>query len=226
MKFLIQTIGGEVEHDFSFTLLESIRFQNWISPNSIEHNLIPTDNTPSGYIPIGSVEFVSNYLKYHHNIEVTPINIPIELMGYEWTGRKVINGTEQDIIGEKFVKSNDKIKSFTQICESAPKGNYQISDLIDITSEWRAFVFEGKLVGLQNYSGEFDCFPNVSRIKEMISEYKSQPVSFTLDVAVGDVGTVIIEVHDFFSCGLYGFSEHKILPYMFSHWFFNKINNR
>lgn len=226
MKFLIQTVDGEITHDFSFVLLESIRFQNWMNPNSIEYKLIDGESiTPMGYIPIGSVEFVSKYLKDHHKIEVDPINIPNELLGYKWTGRKVINGTEKDIVGEKFVKSNDKIKLFTEICDTAPKGNYQISDLIDITSEWRAFVFDGKLVGLQNYSGEFDCFPDVNRIREMVSEYKSQPISFTLDVAVGDVGTVIIEVHDFFSCGLYGFSEHKLLPYMFSNWFFRKVNN-
>ena len=60
----------------------------------------------------------------------------------------------------------------------------------------------------------------------MIDSYKSQPVAFTLDVAVdGDDNTVVIEVHDFFSCGLYGFSEYKILPFMFSNWFYSFIKN-
>lgn len=32
-------------------------------------------------------------------------------------------------------------------------------------------------------------------------------------------------VHDFFSCGLYGFADHNILPYMFKDWFkeFTKV---
>lgn len=148
------------------------------------------------------------------------------MIGKNWTGRTVINGTEKDIIGERFVKSNDKIKSFTEICKTAPEGNYQISDLINIESEWRAFVYEGKLVGLQNYSGEFDIFPNVDKIKAMINAYKTQPIAFTLDVAISNNDTVIIEVHDFFSCGLYGFAEHKILPFMFSKWFYSFVGGQ
>jgi hypothetical protein len=226
MRFLIQTINGKVKHDFSFTLLESIEFQKWLRKDESFEVCFTDKRTSPGYIPIGSVEFVSKYIFDYYKIIPKPKNIPIELMDKNWTGRTVINGTEKDIVGRKFVKSNDKIKSFTEICKTAPEGNYQISDLIYIESEWRAFVFEGKLVGLQNYSGEFDVFPNVDKIKEMINAYKSQPVAFTLDVAISNNDTVIIEVHDFFSCGLYGFSEHKILPFMFSKWFYSFVGDQ
>lgn len=226
MKFLIQTINGKVKHDFSFTLLESIEFQNWLRNDKSFETCFTDEPTMPNYIPIGSVEFVSKYITDYYGITPKPKNIPLELIGKNWTGRTVINGTEKDIIGEKFVKSNDKIKSFTEICKTAPEGNYQISDLIDIESEWRAFVFEGKLVGLQNYSGEFDIFPNVDKIKAMINAYKTQPIAFTLDVALSNNDTVIIEVHDFFSCGLYGFSEHKILPFMFSKWFYSFVGGQ
>ena len=226
MKFLIQTFDNKIKHDFSFTLLESIEYQNWLNGDKI-FNAYLTDNSMfPNYIPIGSVEFVCKYLKDYYNLVPKPKNIPDKLMGKNWTGRKVINGTEKDIIGKKFVKSNDKIKSFTEICTVAPKGNYQISDLIEIDSEWRAFIYDGKLVGLQNYSGEFDIFPDVNKINAMLRAYKSQPIAFTLDVAICGDNTVIIEVHDFFSCGLYGFSDHKILPLMFSKWFYSFIKNR
>ena len=226
MKFLIQTINGKVKHDFSFTLLESIEFQNWLRNDKSFEACFTDEPTMPNYIPIGSVEFVSKYINDYYGRTPKPKNIPLELIGKNWTGRTVINGTEKDIIGEKFVKSNDKIKSFTEICKTAPEGNYQISDLIDIDSEWRAFIFEGKLVGLQNYSGEFDIFPNVDKIKAMINAYKTQPIAFTLDVAISNNDTVIIEVHDFFSCGLYGFSEHKILPFMFSKWFYSFVGGQ
>lgn len=223
MKFLIQTIDGQVKHDFSFTLLESIRFQNWIrNDNSIEA-CFTDDITIPDCIPIGDNAFVIKYLNDYYGLTPKPKNIPIELIDKKWTGRNVINGTEKDITGRMFVKSNDKIKSFTEICDSAPEGNYQISDIIDITSEWRSFVYNGKMVGLQHYSGEFDVFPDVNKIRSMINNYKSQPISYTLDVAISNNDTVIIEVHDFFSCGLYGFSEHKILPFMFSRWFYSFV---
>lgn len=226
MKFLIQTINGKVKHDFSFTLLESIEFQNWLRNDKSFEVCFTDEPTMPNYIPIGSVEFVSKYITDYYGLMPKPKNIPIELIGKNWTGRNVINGTEKDIIGEKFVKSNDRIKSFTEICKTAPEGNYQISDLIDIESEWRAFVFNGKLVGLKNYSGEFDIFPNVDKIKAMINAYKTQPIAFTLDVAISNNDTVIIEVHDFFSCGLYGFAEHKILPFMFSEWFYSFVGGQ
>jgi len=226
MKYLIQTINGKIKHDFSFTLLESIEFQNWLRNDKSFEVCFTDEPTMPNYIPIGSVEFVSKYIADYYGLMPKPKNIPLELIGKNWTGRNVINGTEKDIIGEKFVKSNDRIKSFTEICKTAPKGNYQISDLIDIESEWRAFVFEGKLVGLQNYSGEFDVFPNVDKIKAMINAYKTQPIAFTLDIAISSNDTVIIEVHDFFSCGLYGFSEHKILPFMFSKWFYSFVGGQ
>lgn len=226
MNFLIQTINGKVKHDFSFTLLESIEYQNWLRNDNSFGVCFTDEHIMPNYIPVGSVEFVSNYLSQYYGLTPKPINIPIELIDKKWTGRNVINGTEKDIIGEKFVKSNDKIKSFTKICKSAPEGNYQISDLIDIQSEWRAFVYGGELVGLQNYSGEFDAFPNVDKVKAMINAFKTQPIAYTLDVAISNMDTVVIEVHDFFSCGLYGFSEHKILPFMFSKWFYSFIGQK
>lgn len=219
MKFLIQTIQGEVRHDFSFTLLESIRYHKFLG-NDIEYILSDHPDT-EGCIPIGSVEFVTEYLKVYHNKTPKPINIPEQLFIY--AGREILNGTEKDIIETKFVKSNDKIKSFTEICDTAPEGRYQISDVIEIDSEWRVFVHKGVITGLNNYSGDFCMFPDIDTIKNMVSDFKTAPVAYTLDVGISGDRTVIIEVHDFFSCGLYGFTDHKKLPFMFSQWFYEFI---
>jgi len=226
--FLLQKIDGEIKHDFSFTLIESINYQNWINyPTNIFgiSHVELDDDLPPKHIPIGSVEFVLEYLKKHFNLFPKPKNIPKELMSFEFTGRKVINGTEKDIIETSFVKSNDDIKKFTEYCKEAPIGNYQISEIIEIDSEWRGFVFNNELVGLQNYTGEFDLFPDVRQIKKMIRAYKSAPIAYTIDVGISKKKTVIIEVHDFFSCGLYGFSDHRKLPFMFLRWFYNYTHN-
>ena len=234
MKFLIQKINGEVRHDFSFTLLESIRFNNWIHNNDDMKSrfvntfdiIEPSDIYPmpfkplhKNYVPIGSVEFVNDYLMHFYNHTLKPINVPEELFSY--TNRYIFNGTEKDLKGhgKSFVKSNDKIKKFTEIVEDnyeLPIGNYQISEVISIDSEWRAFVYQGKLVGLQNYCGEFTMFPNVDVIKKMIAAYKSAPIAYTLDVGVFNVcDTFVIECHLFCSIGLYGMADHTILPQMF-----------
>jgi len=226
MKFLIQIDKGRVIHDFAFTLLESIEYLNWISDEKIVTYRLTENSMPAGFVPIGTVEFVSDYIEKYSGSRPKPINIPAELMSHEFTHRHVKNGTELDIVQKSFVKSSDHIKSFAEICDHAPMGNYQISDIIEIESEWRAFVYNGKLVGLQNYSGSFTEFPNVYSIQCMINAYKSAPIAYTLDVAITKGGwTSVIEVHDFFSCGLYGFADHKILPFMFSRWYGEYIRN-
>jgi hypothetical protein len=188
MKFLIQKINNEIRHDFAFTLLESIRFNKWLRGkdstmkvrylNTInkkvedEDDILPFRFVPyhKDYVPIGSVDFVTRHLWDFYQIIPKPLNVPEAL--FEFAGRKIFNGTEKDLKGRMFVKSNDKIKGTCDIWNESegglPSGNYQFSETISIDSEWRAFVYENKLVGLQNYAGDFTIFPNVNRIKEMI----------------------------------------------------------
>jgi hypothetical protein len=229
MKFLIQTINGQVKHDFSFTLIESLDYYNWYYNNTdimyilsdgIDANI--NDWERNDVIPIGSVEFVNDYLKKYYNKEMKPINIPYALIGERYTKRDVIYlNSEEDLsyLGKRFVKSHDKIKGLTDILDltknKLPIGNYMISEVIDIHSEWRAFVYKDKLVGLNNYSGDFTIFPDVELIEEMIKKNHSTPVAYTLDVGINDKGTFIIEVHAFMSCGLYGFADLKNIPFMY-----------
>jgi len=233
MKFLIQKINGEIEHDFSFTLLNAIKFNSWLHK---EHNVIKYFNTipeqmefqfkdmHRTYVPVGSVEFVSGFLVHFYGIKPKPINVPEEL--FEFANRNIlnINHTVIDSLkhGKYFIKSNDKIKGLAEVFKiddnhvwNFKDGNYQISDVICIDSEWRVFVYQGKMVGLQNYCGEFTKFPCIDAIKNMIESYKSAPIAYTLDVGVNDEGTFVIECHQFMSVGLYGFPDHSILPNMF-----------
>jgi hypothetical protein len=231
LKFLIQSDDLSVPmHDFSYTLIESVNYHNWLLGNGTMgyqtyYGGFESIADVSKNIPIGSVEFVSDFLYVFYQSRPRPINIPAELLKFKYTRRAVINGTEKDITEKFFVKSNDVIKGFTEITTVAPKGNYQISEIVDFKTEWRAFVYKQKLVGLQNYVGDFTCFPDVSMINEMIEQCVNLPIAYTLDVGVVDGHTVIIEAHDFFSVGLYGFADHRILPFMYANWFNQYLEN-
>ena len=243
MKFLIQKIDKEIRHDFSFTLLESIRYHNWLE-NSVEMKSKFIDyinkydikewrfkDYHNNYIPVGSVEFVLAYMEHFQIPQPKPMNVPNELIPY--ANRYILNCNHidlEDIILHKyFLKSADKIKGTAGIFHKGeveiPAGNYQLSPVIDIESEWRCFIYKGQLVGMQNYSGDFTVFPHVNKINEMIDAFKSAPIAYTLDVGIKkskffDINnTFVIECHDFFSCGLYGFADHKIYPHMLQRWF-------
>lgn len=233
--FLIQTIDNKIKHDFSFQLLEAIDYQNWYY-NEKRYDVILSKNCDiENCIPVGAVEFVLLYLKKYHGIEgVKPINIPPELMNLTFLKRHVeIVDTEKSpvLIKNKplFIKDNNKIKGFADIVTDGSnlKGEFLVSELIDIESEWRAFVYDRKLVGLQNYSGDFTMFPDVDLIKEMIKCYTDCPPAYTLDVGLNvKDGTFLIEIHNFFSCGLYGFNDSRILPQMFIRSFNYILQNK
>lgn len=103
--------------------------------------------------------------------------------------------------------------------------NCQVSTMLDdIESEWRVFVYKGKGVDVKNYSGDPFVFPNADRIYQFIGQYTEAPEAYTLDVAVTNKGTWVLECHDFFSCGLYG-STDKNIPFMLNHAWFNIKND-
>jgi len=229
MKFLIQTVNDEIVHDFSFQLKEAVRYRNWYynyNIDIIEYTDSTTPEYKEGYCPVRPVEFVTYYLNKYFNKTPKPVNVPEEL--YKYANRRIVVGNEDSYIGDEsvFAKSHDKIKRFADTTDhntTLPVGLYQFSDIIDMESEWRCFVYNKELVGLQNYSGEFTLFPDVCTITEMINNYNNQPIAYTLDVGVTGSTTFVVEVHDFFSCGLYGFRDNRILPLMFYRWFYNFI---
>lgn len=228
IKFLIQENDEYLPiHDFSFELIQAIKYQNWFYNERKYFYYLREDVRYdfNEYIPVGSLEFVLDFYKKYYNIDnIKPINIPKELQKYEFLKRNITYSSQIKNnnlflpLAKYFVKSNDKIKGFIDIIlyKDIPQdGDYLISEVIDIKSEWRAFVFNNKLAGLQNYAGDFTMFPDVNLISKMIYAYESSPRAYTLDVGVNNKGTFLIECHQFFSCGLYGFNDYKILPQMY-----------
>lgn len=229
-EFLIQSRDNEIIDDFAFHLKEAVKYNNWFY-NEDKYNYYMTDDIWeydfTEYIPIGSIEFVLNFYKKYHGIDnIKPINIPDELNNFIFLKRNVTTIRDLGDIRvnpemKVFAKSIDKFKDFTDIVKFKDlplDKNLLISNVVDILSEWRAFVFNGKLVDLRNYGGDFTIFPNVDTIKSMIEHYKKSPKAYTLDVAIinkSNYETALIEVHQFFSCGLYGFADYTILPQMF-----------
>ncbi len=252
LKFLIQTINNKVVHDFAFELERSIEYHKWreeemfaayCSFEQLETMDFGVDSDEiRDYVPIGTVEFVIRFCELFINENakqiIKPINVPEEL--FPFAGRKIqnIEVSKENVNIEKcYIKSNDIIKfsfnGFTNVFYNPPLGNYQVSEeVMNMYSEYRCFVYKDELDGIQWYRGDFTLFPNVDDINKMLEHYKwnygngPAPEAFTLDVWVAPNGrTYVLEVHEFFSCGLYGYSNYHRLPYMFKR-VFNNIKNR
>ena len=252
--FLLQTVDGRPAFDFQLTLIDAIEHQRIMSirpwAEYFDFEFIDADTPieamePGGRIPIGGVGFCIDYMDYYYHVDYKPIALPSELMnrGRDFYSREICVVTDDDIkelqrIGSKesfFLKYIEKPKVLSQVFQNAnaifgelPKGRYIMSEEINIGAEWRAFVYKHKLVGLHPYGGDFTLFPDVDLIEDIIAEYASSPVVYTLDIGVaGDWdNTFIIEVDDFMSCGLAGFCDKKILPQMYRDWWKEYVSQK
>lgn len=226
-NFLIQTIDGQIKHDFCFGLVEAIEYQNWLNKGTHDYHLTDIENMfeydMTGSVPCGTIQFIQKFLEFYHDKNIVkPINIPQQLLKNEYTKRNVnyIHTLGTHTFDKPlFIKTHHRIKGLTEIksrIEVYDEEVYLVSDTLDIESEWRAFVYNNKLVGMQNYLGDFTMFPDVELIQKMIDEYTECPPAYTLDVGINSQdSTFIIEVHNMWSVGLYGFSDYRILPQMF-----------
>lgn len=200
----------------------------------IGKNLKEKDDFPKEYIdaiPLGTIEFVRAFYKIFFNIEKEyPIEIPEVLRTDEFLKRKYAIVKRDDIpkIGKYFIKDVSELKNFshsgymeyflTDGLFEEPKSKYdnhlylpkdhlyQVSEVVDILSEYRVFAMNGSLYSITNYDGDPTLFPDINMINKAISIWYSQkdaPRSFNFDVAITKYGTLILEAHLISSIGLY-----------------------
>lgn len=257
MNFLVQTIDGKIVHDFVFALQQAEEYFAWYKEVDFEityHEGLDFSGilAPDSYIPVGSVEYVSAYLRAFYPSAVSalrPINVPKALMRYA-SSRGIKNITDEKdarrftYVGETlFRKSLSKIKDQTNGIVTVSKPDdvigYQVSRIVDFVSEWRVFVFQDAIRHMACYIGDALTFPSRERIEAMVKDYSEAgwiddtgrhggpPVAYTLDIGVTSEGkTDIIECHRFFSCGLYGFNDPAVVPFMLSQAWFEIKNMR
>ena len=180
-------------------------------------------------IPVGSIEFVKDFLKRVHNIEVmNPIEVPrclrhdkLLLRDYQIVpfdkipdkGRYFI----KDVSGLKMGSYCGDVENFKNNVERYHVDTshlFQISSPLNIQSEYRVFVMDNHVYGIQFYDGDPTIMPSpdeINKIKEMILRYsmaKDCPKAYTMDVAIVKTNhgrdLALIEVHPFVSVGTYG----------------------
>lgn len=218
--FLLQVNNKkEILFDFQLSFIQLLTMQKNIRELDYSYEFLELDDiesfkkdTNKKYIPLGSMEFVNLFISLHEDIKEIrkPIYIPTELMKDKYLKRTILKEKGIDFLFEKdmFIKSIERYKDFTDLGKEfhfESEKEVIISEPISIISEYRCFVFQGRIISLNHYDGDFFEVPNESVIKEMISDYKDSPSAYTLDVGVIETGeTVLIEVHPMVSCGLYG----------------------
>lgn len=237
--FVLQMNGDGVLDDAAAAVYNAVCFQRWFrgkSPYSCcfsqnGETLSLTTDCRRQYvvgkdvrriIPVGSLEFCERFT----GKRVTPLNIPAELMDEQFTHRKCayIHGNKiADIFPEcdkLFVKNADVAKddtvetgvfdrAYLRALSDCPSRLF-VSEPVDFISEWRCFIYRGKLLYIACYSGDEWMLPDKQSVIDMTTAFSSAPDAYTLDVGILSTGgTAVVEVHNFVSCGLYGFGANN-----------------
>lgn len=74
-----------------------------------------------------------------------------------------------------------------------------------IESEWRAYIKNGVVEDIRNYSGDVMVFPDSWYISNVIKENIDFPINYTIDIGILENGdNVVIEFNDMWAIGNYG----------------------
>lgn len=252
MKFLIQSIDNMPIDTEGFALMKSIDKQYGLHSYELMDmeglNSLGVDGIK--YIPVGNLEFVGLWLGRYHEIDsLYPIEVPKSLREDEFLGRKysIITADKIPNSGRYFLKNVSVLKTMSycgelsyfmhdKIFEDGGHTNelrldkthlYQLSEEIEILSEYRIIVLNDVIEAIRYYDGDILLFPDRKTIEKMvllISLDKERPKAYTLDVGITTYGTIIIEQHAFVSCGTYGFWGDS-LPYLYKYGLDYYINH-
>lgn len=228
-SFCIQVIKGLPVYDFGQSTIEAIYAQNWYS-NSQNLKYILSKTPIKNSIPVGTIQFCKSWFELNGFELPKPKNIPESLLQFcTITNPRNISVTDGSIeFGNRlFIKSNDIIKhqnnGFTN--SLIPNGNWQVSKIIEnISSEYRMFFYRDLIVDIKKYSGNYKDNLNIDHIQYIEHVFKAyrlldNPTAGTMDFFITDKNEIqLLEVHDWFSCGHYGF-DSKYIVNMYISWF-------
>lgn len=201
-------------------------------------------NPEYNYCPVGTLEFFFKYVDTMYgegaHKKIKPLNVPKELELYALGNvyysdtkelEEFFKDSENDGV-RLFMKSMDTFKDehngFISKPEEVQPNTQLVVESPDLDDEWRVFIHNGKAIDIKKYSGNPFVFPDLdgSSFHRIISIATNQcgikegTVDIGMEIWCDDFDgkeynrICVIECHDFFSCGLYGFNDNNAIPLM------------
>lgn len=179
-------------------------------------------------IPVGTLEFVKSWMEVFYGHGLNPIEIPPCLRTWEFLKREYRFVHSHDIpkSGTWFIKDASELKLFSTAFSDTVEQAYsclgedenglingmdsshifQVSERLNVLSEYRCYFIDGNLENVCNYNGDMKYYIDLNLVERANSIYSAQadyPNSYSMDVMETDRGTALIEIHPFVSLGLY-----------------------
>lgn len=242
MNVVVESIDNQIFSDYCF--------KGWLGAKNADHNvsllslgyasMIQNKLKEDKPMPIGSVEYMTWFMKYIYNI---PIPEPLKahklapnFYSLKWKEVDIKANIEYPC----FIKPLNDVKKFTGFVAKSEKdfelyselenwdGPYFTTEIIDdIISEWRYFIHRGKVVNVSNYFGNSCIYPNymADTIVEGLIHHddnyrgKKLPISYTIDIGITKYKDVhLIELNDMWAIGPYGCNENDYFAMLKDRW--------
>lgn len=217
-----------------FTLWEGARFLG-LEPEGFQLEQLQDLPLSRSTLVHGWVRTVHDALRQIGATIPPPLDYPEELTSY--LGRTVHQSTLGEV-HKAFIQDESKpvfikpvihkmftghtIERFRDLAETTYLDQDQpvwVSSIVNFVSEYRCFVHDGTLTGIQRYYGDNWVLPAKPWVTAMIQKYKSAPIAYSLDVGVTDKGhTLLVEVNDYYSLGDYGHSRLSYTEACVARW--------
>lgn len=93
------------------------------------------------------------------------------------------------------------------------------SEVVNFVSEYRGYVYNGKLVGVYWYIGDFRKHVDYDVFDSIIAKYNGAPAGYSIDLGLTNDGrTLLIECNDGWSLGNYGLDPEKYVNLLIARW--------
>ncbi|HCO27646.1 MAG: hypothetical protein CME31_21345 [Gimesia sp.] len=117
--------------------------------------------------------------------------------------------------GTVFHKFSDLIPSAVVAGET----EVLVQEVVEFVSEWRAYIFRGRIKFVANYRGDPLVFPDPSRMQAALDAFENRPVGCSMDWGITSTGdTLLVEVNDGYALGNYGLDGYVYTAIIEARW--------
>ncbi|QDV48834.1 ATP-grasp domain-containing protein [Gimesia fumaroli] len=94
-----------------------------------------------------------------------------------------------------------------------------VQEVVEFVSEWRAYLFRGRIKTVANYQGDPLAFPDPARMQAALDAFENCPIACSMDWGITSTGeTLLVEVNDCYALGNYGVDMYIYTAMIEARW--------
>ena len=93
------------------------------------------------------------------------------------------------------------------------------SEKVNFLAEWRIWILDGKIIGINPYRGRWDLYPDPKVLQQAVNAYHSAPRAYALDFGITDKReTLLVEVSDAYALSSFGLDSVLYTKILITRW--------